>query len=675
MKSLKVKLSITFVMMFVAFAMLIVGIWAVEEAKYINLHGYVDFNVENNDLYIKDIRLQKNGTSQSVTLPNFMPGYFSDSLTLNVSDYKNDSSFTMYIDVINMTDKIYVASTSTNISGEVSGAINADNVQTITSSTGKSGTVTLSISSTSSLPDNVTINFDEFSVISSNSTLGTASYTADGDQITLQTDFTGSQDAEFLGWRIDSENGELVTTNLNYSFAINDLSSALYIAIFRTLSSSPLTYNYNYPSNGEAEVVDCQANVVDLIIPSTIYRSSQLYLVTQTSSDGFSNVNTIETLILPSSLKVLGGCYTGASNLYFVDFSHCTNLTYLYIEGTAVTNIDLSNCLSLINLTNDAFNSCENLVSIKLPENLQAIGNYAFAWCTNLTNIELPSSIESVANYAFDGCTNLTYHTSNNGRYLGNSSNNYLVLMDTVTDDFTTFTINSNCRVIADNVFASTDIESITIPANVVTIGDSAFADTRLETIEINTNSNLKTIGNHAFDSSYIANIDIPASVETIGDYAFSSSELDTITFEAYSNLKTIGELAFAETYIETITIPASVESIGENAFNYCGQLNTVEFEIGSHLKTIGDYAFSDARVLEVTIPASVEYIGSCAFSFEEGAPLTSATFLGNNDWQVSQTQDFASYETISSSELRDSANAAKLLQQTYWHYYWRIAQ
>ena len=55
-----------------------------------------------------------------------------------------------------------------------------------------------------------------------------------------------------------------------------------------------------------------------------------------------------------------------------------------------------------------AFQDCESLVSITLPEGLTTIGYGAFRDCTSLASITLPEGVTTIGSYAFRDCTSLT---------------------------------------------------------------------------------------------------------------------------------------------------------------------------------------------------------------------------------------------------------------------------
>src|SRR5690606_14535458 len=61
----------------------------------------------------------------------------------------------------------------------------------------------------------------------------------------------------------------------------------------------------------------------------------------------------------------------------------------------------------------DAFNRCEDLISIEIPNNVTNISSSAFMWCKGLTTIEIPNSVGDIGGMAFWGCMGLTSITCN----------------------------------------------------------------------------------------------------------------------------------------------------------------------------------------------------------------------------------------------------------------------
>ena len=111
--------------------------------------------------------------------------------------------------------------------------------------------------------------------------------------------------------------------------------------------------------------------------------------------------------------------------------------------------------ISIIGISDGAFEECTNLMGIDLPGSLTDMGDYTFMNCTSLTSIGLSESLVSIGSSAFDNCTSL----------------NSIVLPDSVTTIFR-------------YAFAECDsLRSIHIPLSVVIIDYTAFEDTDLKDI------------------------------------------------------------------------------------------------------------------------------------------------------------------------------------------------
>ena len=175
--SLKVKLISLITLFMLMLAVLIVGVLA--STQTINIKGSVSFNISDSSLYVKDIRLQNSLIGEEDI--DFLPGYVNQSFTFNLGEIESSlGTIKLEIDVVNTTETLFQASTSTtipNVAIEVEGIINGDNIEVsqAPSYTGVSGTIIVTITFTGTTQENITldnivINLEEIEEITYNVT-------------------------------------------------------------------------------------------------------------------------------------------------------------------------------------------------------------------------------------------------------------------------------------------------------------------------------------------------------------------------------------------------------------------------------------------------------------------------------------------------------------------------
>lgn len=104
--------------------------------------------------------------------------------------------------------------------------------------------------------------------------------------------------------------------------------------------------------------------------------------------------------------------------------------------------------INLSTIDGAAFSNNTNITQVTIPEGFTTIDYSAFENCTNLYSVSIPSSITYIDDSAFNNCTSLNYNENNNGKYLGNTSNPYLVLVDVIDSTVTNFTFDNDCKII-----------------------------------------------------------------------------------------------------------------------------------------------------------------------------------------------------------------------------------
>ena len=175
-------------------------------------------------------------------------------------------------------------------------------------------------------------------------------------------------------------------------------------------------------------------------------------------------------------------------------FEKCENLTYVRIPNS-VTSIGYA-----------AFRSCMKLHSIDLPNSVTSIRATAFSFCDTLTNIRIPQGVTKIESWTFEYCRLL----------------NYIIIPNSVTS------IESSAFLFCDN------LTSIHIPYGVTKIGSSAFEYCK-ELSSISIPNSVTSIGYSAFEEcERLSEIRIPKSVtELCGDVFKKCKKLKKVEMPA----------------------------------------------------------------------------------------------------------------------------------------------
>lgn len=292
-----------------------------------------------------------------------------------------------------------------------------------------------------------------------------------------------------------------------------------------------------------------------------------------------------------------------------------------------------------------------------IPDGISKIGSGAFENCESLESVEIPESVREIGEDAFAGTKWLQNHPEG------------VVYINRIACG-----INGKCpknvviepgtKIIIPNLFCEcSTLESIRIPDSVTEIGQGAFRGcTALK--EVVLSAGASNIGYWAFmDCTELETVDIPDGVTQIRNGAFEGcSKLENITFPA--SLKRVGYGAFNGTkwfenqpdglvYInqilyrlkgecpkeleirpgitslnshifsgcealETVSLPEGLESIGEGAFYGCTNLS--EIHVPESVTEIGGYAFKDTKWME-NQPDGIVYINKTAIAFKGECP------------------------------------------------------
>ena len=244
--------------------------------------------------------------------------------------------------------------------------------------------------------------------------------------------FSQTQPAEGFFWHFDTDGKTPVSWGVESDYSVG------------------LKYSLNTDEKGYTVVGIGYCEDTDLVIPAT-YRGLP---VTAIGSNAFESVRSFKSVSIPASVTTIGE----------KAFAHCGVTSVTFATNSQLTTVDMY-----------AFFSSSSLQSIALPDGVTTIGEAAFNGCNNITSISIPDSITTIENRALD-FNSSAFTVYNNAKYLGNSTNPYLVLVKASDTSLTTCDIHTGAKIILIFAFDNcTSLKSVTIPNSVTTICNAAF--------------------------------------------------------------------------------------------------------------------------------------------------------------------------------------------------------
>ena len=352
----------------------------------------------------------------------------------------------------------------------------------------------------------------------------------------------------------------------------------------------------------------CELDLSEATVVASSKPFYQTYKTGNNSLGGYAfyDLDKLVSVKLPKDLKTLGD----------YAFYSCNKLKN--VDATAAPGLEISA---------NAFNSCNALEEILLPQNVAFIGSNAFNDCNALQSVEIGCVEGDIDTYAFQSCDKLS-----------------TVRIDSVGGSIKSRAFQSYSWDSGSNL-QSVDIKIIDGDIEKYAFGSCSMLN----------NLNIESIGgdieNYAFSScSMLKNVEIDSIGGGVEQYAFQKSGVETMYFGAVGRLDTyslggcpklksviigngpatIPSRLFVNSHnIESFVVEEGVTEVADNAFYYSGYLTTNYYSeyVTSQLKAlkrvklpesvqrIGKHAFNECTALsDFNIPKGVTSIGSNAF-------------------------------------------------------------
>lgn len=334
----------------------------------------------------------------------------------------------------------------------------------------------------------------------------------------------------------------------------------------------------------------------------------------------------------------------------FVLYHVGPNNDYLLSYEGNEENVVVPNTVSRIE--DYCFANNSNIETVTLPDTVTEIGEYAFQNCQSLEYISIPDGITKISSSAFENCS-ISFNEWNNGYYLGNNTNPYLVLFD-INENATELEINNGCRIAFIDEIDKCGITSLVLPDSVVSViynkqsgyshlqsitfgaglvNISSFIPTK-HLVEIINNSSMDILPDNLtsgwYNGSYLRFVkyvitdgsESKINVDKKGFVTYIDDEDNVVLFDYLGNksdivipdyIDIIGDYAFdGQEFIKSVIIPKGIIRIGKCAFS---GTNIVSIDIPNSVTYIDDEAFN-CPIQSIVIPDSVIYLGKNVFSF-----------------------------------------------------------
>ena len=403
-------------------------------------------------------------------------------------------------------------------------------------------------------------------------------------------------------------------------------------------------YNFELADDGSGYIMSPRANVnydQGVLDVPAVRECDGFPILPIVGLEGFQYCNWIMGIIFEdgSQLKYIGnGCFEGCTGIEFVYNIPETLETigdYAFYGCTMLRELQLGKNLKNIGVS--CFEYCTSLPSIKLPSSLKVLREYAFRCCTNLQSVYFEDGVNFYSGYGyhfynnvFDGCENL-----NSVKLPDNTPGNFIIPLGTFRwcRSLKSIVFPANTYRIDGYAFNHSGLESL----DLTTIDcDECFLTGYYTFAECNSLKTVKAKGNLRFGDTCLYTFQWCKALKTItitgsgDDYiAFPPDAFrycDSLKYVDVYRLKAIeGSWNGQSTAMDSVFVgckslervtsvcPPVFPQIGVSCFDGCESLKRVDLPVEGTL-TIRETAFRGCAALQHFNFANITSIGKGSF-------------------------------------------------------------